>query len=114
MSDADGLVAFLRERLDEEEQLANAASHAGLGVDVGPDGKIVSENPDAQDHIATWNPRRVLAEVEAKRRIVILHGSGSDPCDAHDASYLSIPCDTLLLLAVPYAGHPDYRPAWRP
>ncbi len=24
------------------------------------------------------------------------------------------PCVTLRLLALPYAGHPDYQPEWRP
>lgn len=59
---------------------------------------------------------RVLAECEAKCRIVAEHAvtpTHGDPCDAHNASYETIPCDTLLLLAAPYADHPDYRPEWR-
>jgi hypothetical protein len=24
------------------------------------------------------------------------------------------PCQTLRLLALPYADHPDYRPEWKP
>lgn len=56
---------------------------------------------------------RVLAEVDAKRRIIDIHGSGADPCDAHDASMRTIPCDTLLLLTLPYAEHPDYQAEWR-
>ena len=69
MSDTDP-VAFLKAQLDEEERLANAAIHAGLGVDIGPDGKVVSAYPAVQDHFATWNPGRVLREVEAKRAII--------------------------------------------
>lgn len=53
-------------------------------------------------------------EVEAKRRLIEIHGGGSDPCDTHGPDLRSIPCDTLLLLAVLYADHPDYRPEWKP
>lgn len=59
------------------------------------------------DHIARHNPARVLADIEAKRRIVELH-DGDDP-------YL------LSMLAFPYAQHPDYEawmhpddPGWKP
>jgi hypothetical protein len=47
---------------------------------------------------------RQLAECEAKRRIVDLtqHGCGDDYERVQRA------------LALPYADHPDYRPAWRP
>lgn len=60
------------------------------------------------------SPARVLAECEAKRRIVEEHGGGADPCDAHDASFETIPCDTLRALALPYADHSDFREEWRP
>lgn len=56
----------------------------------------------------------LLSECDAKRRIVEMHGAlGHAPCDAHDASLRSIHCDTLLLLALPYAGRPGYREEWR-
>jgi hypothetical protein len=29
-------------------------------------------------------------------------------------NHWSYPCDTLKLLALPYADHPDYRDEWRP
>jgi hypothetical protein len=53
------------------------------------------------EHIARWDPARVLAEVEAKRAILRhedVHGEGD---------YV------LQALAQPYAGHPDFDPAWR-
>lgn len=56
----------------------------------------------------------LLADVQAKRRILDIHAIGNDPCDAHDASMRSIPCDTVLLLALPFANHEDYQEAWRP
>ena len=46
---------------------------------------------------------RVLAECEAKRRIVEWF-SGSDPDDQ----------PVMKMLALPYISHPDYRPEWRP
>jgi hypothetical protein len=52
-------------------------------------------------------PARIHAECEAKRRIVGLH-----PCDNCGAAF--DPCETLRLLALPYADHPDYREEWRP
>lgn len=65
------------------------------------------------DHIARWHPARVLAECEAKRRIVEEHGV-IDPCDAHDPmTGRAEPCPTLLDLASVYADHPDFDPAWR-
>ncbi|GAA1138517.1 DUF6221 family protein [Nocardioides aquiterrae] len=60
-----------------------------------------------------WDDGRVLAECEAKRRIVGLHGR-VDPCDAHDGATLeTVECDTLRALAAVYADHPDYREEWR-
>ena len=69
-------------------------------------------------HIARWHPARVLAECEAKRRIVEEHawgeyvvGDGWRTCIAdHEES----PCTTLRLLTMPYADRPGYDPAWRP
>src|SRR5689334_2114656 len=91
MSGVDDLIAFLRARLDEDEAGARAAKQdlSGLWTFVQTPGgrsKVtddlgysVSETDDvdsqpwfAQPHIARWDPARVLAEVEAKRRIVDL------------------------------------------
>ena len=65
-------------------------------------------------HIARWDPARVLAEVDAKRRILAEHDIAHDPCDAHDADNYSIDCDTVRLLALPHASHPEYRQEWKP
>jgi hypothetical protein len=62
-------------------------------------------------HIARWDPARVLAECEAKRRIVELvldrpiRDHGDCKCES---------CWTLRLVALPYADHPDYRAEWKP
>ncbi len=56
---------------------------------------------------------RMLAECDAKRRIVELEppatGDGGFPEGYWEAHQL-----VLRLLALPYAGHPDYEEAWRP
>lgn len=76
------------------------------------------------------DPARVLAECEAKRRIVAAHpretvsGFSRDAidfpdgwCDA-DGTYDDMPrnhwpCDTMRALALPYQDHPDFDPDWR-
>jgi hypothetical protein len=74
-------------------------------------------------HIARWDPFRVLAECEAKRRLVDLHtretDMGEHRCIALDGDWVTSTypggrlCGTLTLLALPYANHPDYREEWR-
>ncbi|TDD37855.1 hypothetical protein E1287_07300 [Actinomadura sp. KC06] len=60
-------------------------------------------------HIVRHGPARVLAEVETKRRLIDQHvGYSGGGDDDH------WPVQTLRLLALPYASHPDYRPEWRP
>ncbi len=76
------------------------------------------------EHIARWDPARVLAECEAKRRLVKLHaathycipqlGHASTGQWYESDSAYPWPCPTLALLALPYVSHPDYREGWRP
>lgn len=116
----DDLVQFLRDRLAEDEQTALAASTGPWRSYTGPERKWLSKGDlihpvDTWDHkasdpvimtalwtdsqhIAWWNPERVLREVEAKRRIL----------DGPTTVVL------LKLLALPYNEHADYRDAWRP
>ena len=56
---------------------------------------------------------RALAECEAKRRIVGLHGGDYDG-ECLSPAHLDGPCRTLQSLALPYADHPDFRDEWRP
>ena len=126
----DDLIAFLRARLDEREHIARAAAeetetrwHAGHehlneGVS-GADGSPVAYGPyegvlswEIRQHIAANDPGTVLADVNVKRRIIEVH-QGLHSCGfwEHDDDD---PCPTLCLLALPFAGHPDYRQEWRP
>lgn len=152
------LAEFLRARLDEDERAARAAfpapwirhdKVAGVHADDSTpertygtavaDCRRVRDGygvPNA-DHIARWDPTRVLAEVNAKRRIIdpytvalekregvreqiraILHTDPEAFGALHrqesqlieDAAALA---PVVRLLALPYADHPDYREEWR-
>lgn len=148
MSSVDDLSAFLRAQWDADE----AAAQAVLGVNVvaamkrgkEPPRWVPSPEGDAaiwdtngipqvksvwarpRDHILRHDPARVLADVEAKRRILDEHtieqsyGIGPemtrvkiDVCSTCRNKH-GIPCITVRLLALPYADHPDYREEWRP
>ena len=84
------LVRFLLARIAEDE--AAAARARGVAVPPGL--------PDAD---------RVLAECAAKRGVVQLQRTDlTDDPDDWEAT------EVLCFLALPYAGHPDYRREWRP
>lgn len=102
------------------------------GLDFGSDVISVGDGPVAT-HMATWDPARVLIECEAKRRIVELHHYEypfswvekldvpeqpdkrvCSTCGDPDEARVPWPCRTLRFLALPYAAHPDYDPAWHP
>ncbi len=147
----DDLVAFLRACLDEDEQTALEAMHRPRSSppDIGHWGYVHEDLVDGDGlvlapkvwipsavHIARWDPVRVLAEVQAKRRIIDLHegdvkeypvrfdplsGERIGPeyevtCDVCGWASLdpSSACETLRLLALPYAGHDAYRAEWAP
>ncbi len=98
------LVAFLIARLDEDEAAANEVHLARKCGCIDHDGEF-SADPV---YCSCEGPALVLREVEAKRKILDIHDMRHDPCDAHDASLRSIPCDTLFALASVYSDHPDY------
>jgi len=140
------LVAFLRARLDEDEQRARLATpgpwrhdadkhHHIIGTAIfeeavfaGPPGVAAiciagtGETDDLQSmrdatHIARHDPARVLAEVDAKRRIIDScshYLSWQPPVPPKQIQSWALAHGTLHLLALPYSSHPDYRPEWRP
>lgn len=71
-------------------------------------------------HIIRWDPARVLAECEAKRRIVEVHQGLSvalkwvkgETGEAIVRSGVATSEATLRFLAAVYADRPDYNPAW--
>lgn len=110
------LVEFLTARLDEREQEA----------------RIRLADTISQYGMSELDPDRLLAEVEAKRRIVNEHyvfqdavqacrqcsdkRAEDDPLVRADrwVTLVPGPCSTVRLLALPYADHADYRDEWRP
>ena len=104
------LVEFLRARSDEDEVDARRCGADECGVWT-TDGSVLdlcqmdlAVHPAYAAHMARRDPARALVEVEAKRRITERHASCGGPS----------PCEDLRLLALPYAGHADYRDEWRP
>jgi hypothetical protein len=89
---------------------------------VDSQGLAVTEDGDGPSvwHIARHDPARVLAECEAKRRIVEHWNStvewAEDPgCDSPDR-YLMVAAglyEAMRHLAEPSADHPDFQPEWR-
>jgi hypothetical protein len=80
--------------------------------------------PDEGNQGEYIDPDRMLAECEAKRRIVELHAErdpegllypGALPtciiCGGDDP--YEFPCDTVKALALPFVDHADYDEAWR-
>jgi hypothetical protein len=77
-------------------------------------------------HIVRHDPARVLLDINAKRQLVSLHAkdkdhdgcticdNGNNSCGCMSGWYWKYPCDTLKILALPYADHPSYRAEWRP
>ena len=106
------LVAFVTARLDEDEAVLNGLDEtARYGI----------ESVSNTDVSALLD--RARADIDAKRRILDLHDIRRE-VDEFEGRATVITwcatcnqpgyCPTLRLLALPYAGHPDYREEWRP
>lgn len=92
----DELVTWLRAQLDDDERAARAWLPFGNPTDAD------------RDHFARHDPLRVLAEVDAKRRIIDWALAWLErevaPWNA----------DLIRMLALPYADRAGYREEWRP
>lgn len=136
------LADWLLEQINEDERLALAAAgwrpdgttraggrwtREGVNsvVDEASHSVVWGDGPAPDDaqaaHIVAFAPARVLAESEAKRRLLVLHrlewSADDEPLAfcAHDQRTAGLyPCSTLLLLALPYADREGYREEWRP
>ena len=113
------LIEFLLARIAEDEAVARKASRqkiAGPLIRWNADSAVLmnSEMLEAPDraHIARHDPARVLAECDAKRRIIAdSMGLGPDGELRFPSRQHGYP---VRCLALPYADHPDYQPEWRP
>jgi hypothetical protein len=102
------ITEFLLARIADDEEAAGADPGCEcLGVQFG-----IGHGPVC--------PERVLAECEAKRRIVEEHpdyGGYGESCARCAESSIDLapwPCPTLRALASVWSDHPDYREEWRP
>jgi hypothetical protein len=106
------LVTWLRAQLDEDERVARAADAGrwlpedkGITFEYRADdfhegeaqARLVADSRANQYHIASWDPARVLAEVDAKRQMLDL--ADRLAADADDAAM---------------GTHPRRRSRWRP
>jgi len=126
------LAEFLNARLAEAENMARAAYAHHWAVKLtrdGPEVWVVNDDrypevaglvevearwrPDeTAAHIAAWDPAHVLAWCAAVRLLVEWGRSEADDGPmASDAERAAL--WTLRVLAQPFAGHPDFDPAWR-
>ena len=110
------LTEFLLARIAEDEAAAQAAT-TSRGSTIYTDARRGGKRA-ALNHITRWDPARVLAECEAKRRIVdyrerVARESAVTGVPLFEAQ-LSAYHAALRALALPHADHPDYREEWRP
>ena len=125
------LTAWLIEQIAEDERLANTIRQRHWEADGAaviadhPTNRIVDYvyEEGAAEHIARWDPKRVLAECEAKRRIVDECKHWYDRLDLsvgsqHDECWLrgrfEIAASMLRMFASSYTDRPGYRPEWKP
>lgn len=139
--DEPDLIAWLRAQLDDDERVAREATPGpwvtnGTSVWRKPDdswdfrramegqhGRMPfvmvdpgeTSEPLNAEHIARWDPARVLGEVDAKRRIIDLFESHADAQfpDSY-GGYASAMEDAVQIIALPYADRAGYRDEWRP
>lgn len=95
------LVGFLRARLRADWAYAL--------------GKTDLSEQDPIYEYAKIAARRTIRSVEAQRRIIdrLTALAAAEPEDVYGDASVAL-ADTLRLLALPYADHPDYRDDWRP
>ncbi|MCW2768178.1 MAG: hypothetical protein JWO11_4137 [Nocardioides sp.] len=130
----DELIAFLRDRLNEDEQAARACIQevgAGHTGDPYADGSGVADRDDYPSYpwgageaesayMARTQPDRVLREIDAKRRIIEhnrrIH-QRADPVDHPEQAYVLAAGASdyvLKILALLHSDHEDYQESWRP
>lgn len=100
------ITEFLLARIAEDEAVAREVGE--VRPELLPDDREPWADPVEVE--VRFPPARVLAECEAKRRIVRLHPEILTICQGCGEPY---PCRTLGAHAAVYADHPDYDEAWR-
>ena len=137
------LADFLLARLGEDERDARKAGSRKWGsinrgwdssyqrdiaaLGDGPTERLFPVPYNYDEHVARWSPARVLAECEAKRRMLDrddghtnnwMSDLDTDPDSRVFGSFCLLdrepwPCSTVRLLALPYADHEQFKEEWR-
>ncbi len=127
----DDLITWLLTQLDADERVALRAGadqptwsydRETFTVSSGGGWSIAARKADGGpindvdgEHIARHDPARVLAEVDAKRRILDAIMEQFHPDDIlNGAQGTAEPPWLSRVLALPYADRPGYREEWRP
>ncbi|MEU4592915.1 DUF6221 family protein [Micromonospora aurantiaca (nom. illeg.)] len=126
----DDLVTWLGQQLDVDEQTATdrgrLAGDVWSAVEVAPGrwevvgaggrGVVAQGLPRWEaEHIARHDPAQTLAEVEAKRRLLLqFELRGNVVRGTVQPSTGGVWDDLLRMLALPYADRPGYRNEWQP
>jgi hypothetical protein len=125
------LVDFLRARLDEDEALAMEAPpgpwHIGNAVDptqpcnvhTFPGARLVADDLNwlVAEHIARYNPARVLREIEAKREALAHYERIRQHARQGEEVYVlaeGAVAKQIAIMATAYSDRPGYREDWRP
>lgn len=114
------LAEFILARVADDEADARLAMTGYSTGEWTHDGGIYAGHPtaeivdwaygDTSGHIARHDPARVLAECEAKRRII---AAVTDWLDTHpEEDHVPAGDDVLCWLALPYRDHADFNPLW--
>lgn len=69
------------------------------------------DSPTTRAHFERWHPARILADCEAKRRIVEMWVARADDHPVTTAHRTGLGLAIKALASV-YADHPDYNPTW--
>ena len=105
MTSTTQLIAFLHDRLREQEDAARAA------YEEASDYRIVGSEL-TETHFIHCKPMAVLADIEAKRQVIqraeklaeYVDATREDDTHTYEWALLQI----LVPLAAPFADHPDY------
>ena len=129
------LVAWLHAQFDNVQRVANAGVPSGTGhwsaeesgeVRDSEGGSVVcadgGQTQATAEHIALWNPPRVLAYVQSSRRILALYEDACErvrnPTSAESrvaARVAQFELEAVVqLIALPCADRPGYRDEWLP
>lgn len=118
MSDLTDLVTWLRAQLDDDEAEAREALKRRTTERRMIQGRMVDvrNQPMPEWRRSVWPPERVLAGIDAKRRIITAIYDRKTWRDDPPAQFIDLDIETrvLELLALPYADRPGYQESWRP